>query len=48
MKLKTDGLLPCVVFVFSRANTQLMATALDAKVDLTTGEEKGIIKKFLK
>jgi len=46
--IAANGLLPCVVFCFSKQQTIDVPKALDEKLDFTDGAEKGKIKAFLK
>ena len=46
--IASNGLLPCVVFCFSKQQTIDVPKALDEKLDFTDGTEKGKIKAFLK
>lgn len=46
--IASHGLLPCVVFCFSKQQTIDIPMALDEKLDFTDGAEKGKIKAFLK
>jgi superfamily II RNA helicase len=43
-----EGLLPCVVFCFSKAQTMDVPKQMDEKLEFTDGYEKGQIKSFLK
>lgn len=42
------GLLPCVVFCFSKVLTEDLPRGLDENLEFTDGTEKGLIKQFLK
>ena len=46
--VQREGLLPCIVFAFSRAGTVKYAEELDPSTDFTDGYTKGLIKKFIK
>ena len=46
--VQREGLLPCIVFAFSRAGTIQYAEELDPTIDYTDGYTKGLIKKFIK
>lgn len=43
-----EGLLPCVVFCFSKVQTEEVPKQLEEHLEFTDGEEKGRIKEFLK
>lgn len=46
--ISREGLLPCVVFCFSKVQTEEVPKQLEESLEFTDGTEKGLIKKFLK
>jgi superfamily II RNA helicase len=43
-----EGLLPSVIFCFSKVQTEDIPKQLEESIEFTNGTEKGQIKKFLK
>lgn len=46
--IKSEGLLPCVVFFFNRAAVSQLAIEADGKMSFATDAERVEIKKFIK
>ena len=46
--IKSQGLLPCVVFFFSRAQVESLAQEVDDKINFIVDTERRAIKEFKK